>query len=307
MPSGGDSFKMKRFVEDDFQIDKDSPINFIKSILIMILLAPAKFFLTVTTKIVYLPKAAIEVTLLYALVISAIITCLDALSRLYLGTFALGNAFFLSCVICTVILIVLYLFFSTYDIKLYSQMASLICRAVPQEEDVSEDEIPIQDDLTEEVKQPQVEVESVKNEESSETDVPKKVLKSLTADSIQNIELPDLESLDDIFEEKSAVDVSRVNNQSKKVNIIESSEVLDFQNRLRNKVNSLSDLGSTVGEQLDAQEMTALLAEMDESTDPSQFLDEEFLQSFEEVEIGDDLNIEALQLGVIPNSFKILC
>lgn len=290
---------MKKFIEEDFEISKDSSIEFIKSILVMILLAPARFLLTLSTKIMYLPKVAIERSLLYSVIISCALTICNAAVELYLGSFTFGSIFTISSIACSVVLIALYFFFTVEDFVIYEQMSSMMAKVSGSNGGVSEEpeEFAEADDLTEDLtEEPAREPEPKRETRRAERARARRETRQETArDSV-----PEFESFDDVFEEEEpSIDSGMV---------IESTSIKEFQNQLRNKIESLAETGKTVGKVLNETEMRKLLAEMDSSTDPSMFIADEYLAGMSpEMKISDDLNISALQLSVIPNNFKALC
>ena len=80
---------MKKFIEDDFSVDCHTPLKAVQSIIVMLLTAPFKLVMTISSKILYLPKEAIVMSVRNSFLVSAIITVAIVAGELYTNSFSL--------------------------------------------------------------------------------------------------------------------------------------------------------------------------------------------------------------------------
>lgn len=131
---------MKRFIEDDFEVDFTTPLNFVKSFVVMSLIAPYKLVTTVSSKIFYLPKRAIERVLLNSTIIGIAITVLNAGLLIYFNRFSLfyGRIPIIVMIVGSVFLLALYVVFKAGNFTAVMQFNELFPEEQPQQEEQGE-------------------------------------------------------------------------------------------------------------------------------------------------------------------------
>lgn len=277
---GGGDVAMKKFIEEDIVIDKGSPINFFKSILLLVISAPAKFLLTITTKMIYLPKQILERVLLFSLMISCVVTIGGIALDLFFGVFTIRSVFTVACIITTMFFVITYFIFTVGTLTIYEQMSSLIRKS---DDEINKEEASIVQDLTE---------EHEISEEVTEVECSVGV-KPVSTEQNSSI-IPEFESLDDLFSEDS--------NDS--ANVKEES----LLRPLSSVVEEIENSGKCGNKQLVSTEIENLLQRMHVATEESKYVTSKFLESLgKNLIVVDDFNLGALDVGVIPNGFKALC
>ena len=290
----GDFTIVKKFIEDDFEVDFSSPLNFAKSFIVMVLTAPFKLITTISAKFFYLPKKAIERMLLNSTIIGAVITFLNAVFLMYFGKLSLflGKFPLIIMIIGTVILAVLYVMVSIGNFTVYVQFGELF----PNEDETvisaSEQNIePIQS-------QPEVQQEELQEMQSStefseqfeEFDTDLEVLSSSASETQQQVQ-----------------QVSQ-NQQRPSSKVVQASQATDNLNLPDlKKTDKVSRVGNFVGTKMDGESNNRFKRALQSSLESSEFLSEALLVKFvEDEEIADTANLEVLGIGVIPNTFKAL-
>lgn len=331
---------MVKFIEEDFEISKENPFDMLKSLLIMVLVAPARYLLTIFSKVLYLPKAVLEKVLLCATIISASISLANVAVSLYFKSFRVSSLFFQITVISTIVLVLFYFIFAMSSIVLYEQMDSMkdkeessskeqlrhvantaksklgelfgtsadFVHAV-NEENSADATIEEVSDLTESTDE-NVRVDIKPAERSSEeldlteqTQSTEHSVKSVDLDVTNDFDDSDIFASEDENEENDTSDDADYGFH----NIVKAESIAHFQDHLKEKVKKAKSERYSIGKQISESELHELLSEMDNVTDPSKFIPEEVLASFGvSAEELDDLSIEMLEDDMVPSNFTAL-
>lgn len=331
---------MVKFIEEDFEISKENPFDMLKSLLIMVLVAPARYLLTIFSKVLYLPKAILEKVLLCATIISASISLTNVAVSLYFKSFRVSSLFFQITVISTIVLVLFYFIFAMSSIVLYEQMDNMkdkeespskeqlrhvantaksklgelfgtgatFAHAVNEENsaDAATEEV---SDLTESTAE-DVRADIKPAERSSEeldlteqTRSTEHSVKSVDLDVTNDFDDSDIFASEDENEENDTSDDADYGFH----NIVKAESIAHFQDHLKEKVKKAKSERCSIGKQISEGELHELLSEMDNVTDPSKFIPEEVLASFGvSAEELDDLSIEMLEDDMVPSNFTAL-
>ncbi len=272
---------MKKFIEDDFKVDYKSPLSAIQSVVVMLLTAPFKLVMTISSKILYLPKEAIIVTVRNSFIVSFVVTVAVIAGELYMKKFSLftGKVPVIMLAAVTVFLAFLYVGANAVDLSAYSELKVLLGQ---MEEEVE----PASQSL-----QPE---EELKASSPSQTGKDETIfMEDLYSEDLEDDEEGEQASLQQVTtpSQQTTVQVTSPLKQQVSVKI---AEKFDYD-----KMNA--------GASLPEDSLKALIGLLEKSTNPSEFLSESLLEGFKpEEEVADDSNLECLSLGIIPNSFKAL-
>lgn len=331
---------MVKFIEEDFEISKENPFDMLKSLLIMVLVAPARYLLTIFSKVLYLPKAILEKVLLCATIISASISLANVAVSLYFKSFRVSSLFFQITVISTIVLVLFYFIFAMSSIVLYEQMDSMkdkeessskeqlrhvantaksklgelfgtstaFVHAVNEEnstdaatEEVSDLTESTAEDVRADIKP--VERSSEELDLTEQTRSTEHSVKSVDLDVTNDFDDSDIFASEDENEENDTSDDADYGFH----NIVKAESIAHFQDHLKEKVKKAKSERCSIGKQISEGELHELLSEMDNVTDPSKFIPEEVLASFGvSAEELDDLSIEMLEDDMVPSNFTAL-
>lgn len=258
---------MKKFIEDDFSVDCHTPLKAAQSIIVMLLTAPFKLVMTISSKILYLPKEAIVMSVRNSFLVSAIITVAIVAGELYTNSFSLfeGKIPVVMLAAVTLFLAFLYIVVNATDFSAYTELNSLL--SLQEEEQQAEQKT-----------EPQAEPKAGVQAEPKEEDY---IVDDLSFGE-EDITVPP---------PSQPIPQSTPAPQVFSVNVAENF-----------KFDSI-DAGAVLPE----EQLQAFVAMLEKSTEPSEFLSEEILQNFNpDEEVADDGNLDYLGLGVIPNNFKAL-
>lgn len=328
---------MVKFIEEDFEISKENPFDMLKSLLIMVLVAPARYLLTIFSKVLYLPKAVLEKVLLCATIISASISLANVAISLYFKSFRVSSLFFQITVISTIILVLSYFIFAMSSIVLYEQMDSMqdkeensskeqlkhvaksklgelfgasasFAHAVNEENPVSDatEEVSDLTESTDEDTHADIKPAERSSEELNLTEQiqsTKHSVKSVDLDVTDDFDDSDIFADEDDNEEDDTSDDADYGFH----NIVKAESIAHFQDHLKEKVKKAKSERYSIGKQISDGELRELLSEMNNVTDPSKFIPEEVLASFGvSAEELDDLSIEMLEDDMVPSNFTAL-
>ncbi len=121
----GDAFV--KFIEDGFDVDFHSPVHFVRSFVVMMLTAPYKLVMTISSKILYLPRDALVRVAANSALVAVVILVANVAIQLYFGRFSLlGGKFPVIIMIGAVITLAsLYVWTSMTDFRLYTELEEL--------------------------------------------------------------------------------------------------------------------------------------------------------------------------------------
>lgn len=127
MHCGGDFAGMKQFIEEGIELNHDSPLQFLQSVVCMFVLAPYNLVNTVSSRIIYLKRSCIAKMILCAIAIAGIVTLTNGGIMIYFGRFSwtLGKFPLVVMAISTAVLILFYFLFTLVDFVTYSQLDAL--------------------------------------------------------------------------------------------------------------------------------------------------------------------------------------
>lgn len=260
---------MKKFIEDDFSVDCHTPLKAVQSIVVMLLTAPFKLVMTISSKILYLPKEAIVMSVRNSFLVSAIITVAIVAGELYTNSFSLftGKIPVVMLAAVTLFLAFLYIVANATDFSAYTELNSLL--SLQEEEQQAEQQAEPQAETQEEVQaEPAMDGEDY-------------IVDDLSFGE-EDITVPP---------PSQPIPQSAPAPQVFSVNVAENFK---FDN---------IDAGAVLPE----EQLQAFVAMLEKSTEPSEFLSVAILQNFNpDEEVADDGNLDYLGLGVIPNNFKAL-
>lgn len=332
---------MVKFIEEDFEISKENPFDMLKSLLIMVLVAPARYLLTIFSKVLYLPKAVLEKVLLCATIISASISLANVAISLYFKSFRVSSLFFQITVISTIILVLFYFIFAMSSIVLYEQMDSMqdkeessskeqlkqvantaknklgelfgasaaFAHAVNEENPVSDatEEVSDLTESTDEDTHADIKPAERSSEELNLTEQ----IQATNTHSVKSVDLNVTDDFDDsdIFADENDNEEDDTSDDADYGfhNIVKAESIAHFQDHLKEKVKKAKSERYSIGKQISDGELRELLSEMDNVIDPSKFIPEEVLASFGvSAEELDDLSIEMLEDDMVPSNFTAL-
>lgn len=299
-----------KFLESQTSLDATSPMRFLRGVFLNFLFAPFKLTVEIARKVVFLPWESVKQLLAVAVGVGSAYTGGVAAVHVYLGDFSLlrGSFPLVFPLFSTLGLAIAYAVASSVNLFVYEHLEKLCSSGVlHQAEDVpqkqmsvkeSEEQVPAQEIAPKSVETaatvpvPEehefVEVESGAREDVFTPEVAEPagesadtfsgnvdITESEIEAALQDIEITN--ALDDVPEVSLATGGSNEYHALPNSEVFESSEIRDFQNRLRNKISDLSDYGKGATHFSD-DEISLLEQEMEGVTDPSKFIDEELLK-----------------------------
>lgn len=101
----------------------------------LVLFSPAKFCMELSTKIVYLPKAAIERTLQFSLLVATLVATGNAALSYLVGTFNIFEYFTLATFVVMGLFMVIYIWFTVGVFTVYEKMERLVRSTVSRSTD----------------------------------------------------------------------------------------------------------------------------------------------------------------------------
>lgn len=119
---------MRKFVEDEIEIKFDSPIHVIQSAACLIVTAPFKFIMTISGKILYLPKEAQQKVMLNSAIVASIVLGCNVAFQLYFNCFSLFRGRLPIVVLSAVVALlwVGYCVVGAVDLSFHSQLETVI-------------------------------------------------------------------------------------------------------------------------------------------------------------------------------------
>lgn len=258
---------MKKFIEDDIGLSFNSPVHFVQSVACMLLTAPYKLVMTISAKVLYLPKDAILKVLLHSVFISMLITVINAAFQIYIGRFSMfrGKLPVIVMVVTTALLAGCYFAISVTDLDMYTQLSDIFPREIPPEERVEEQK----EQAGEQV---QAEGQVGKPEEQA-------------AQPEEQVVQPK-----DFFKEE--------------VNEVAVDKYV-WEPVVTSK--KLEKVHAGANRNLNGSEYSEFVERLEGLTDPSKFISEDLITRYANSRVvADEINLEALNTGIIPNDFKAL-
>lgn len=264
---------MKKFIEDDIDVKFDSPIHFIQSSVCLLVTAPFKFVMSASSKILYLPKAAQTKVMFNSAVVGTLVTGLNVAYQMFFDCFSLWKGK-LPVVVLGFVTVLLWVGYSIVMMNDFSFHSQLEAAMNPESE---------------------TQVEPLKEEQVEEP---------VKARAEEPMKAP---SVDDLFEDSTELD-DQVAQEFFNMDLAMDESVPKVDTGKLKNVDGGLDIGLVKDSNgmLSDEEMIGLQREMDSCTDPSKFLSNKLLARFSsERIIEDEVNLEALNLGIIPNSFRV--
>lgn len=306
---------MKKFIEDNIELQFDSVLHVLQSSICMLLTAPFRLLMTISAKILYLPQATLCRVLLNSSAIAgfSIITHIGFMA--YFGDISLlrGRCPVLAMIIALMMLLAVYFVVNIHDFTLYTKLEDLFPdRSQIVQEAQSENSDEWSDSLTEEragagAEAPPVqpEVQPVQSEvgappvqpEVGAGVAPVQLVKDAppVQQEVQLVkDAPSVQQPAQLV--KDAPPVQQPAPQQTSYSIV--PEITE---------NLVDQVNRTIGKFSSQESLTQTLAEMQKSTDPSEFLSQQLLAVFDsEQTIEDEAIMESLGVAILPNSFKVL-
>lgn len=265
---------MKKFIEDDIGLSFNSPVHFVQSVACMLLTAPYKLVMTISAKVLYLPKDAILKVLLHSVFISMLITVINAAFQIYIGRFSMfrGKLPVIVMVVTTALLAGCYFAISVTDLDMYTQLSDIFPREIPPEERVEEQK---------EQAGEQVQAEGQVGEPEEQVVQPKEQAAQPEEQVVQ--------PKDFFKEEVNGVAVDKYVWEP-----VVTSEKLEKVHAAANR-------------NLNGSEYSEFVERLEGLTDPSKFISEDLITRYANSRVvADEINLEVLNTGIIPNDFKAL-
>lgn len=315
---------MKKFIEDNIELRFDSVLHVLQSSICMLLTAPFRLLMTISAKILYLPQATLCRVLLNSSAIAgfSIITHVGFMA--YFGDISLlrGRCPVLAMIIALMMLLAVYFVVNIHDFTLYTKLEDLFPdRSQIVQEAQSENSDEWSDSLTEEQAeasgagappvQPEVqpvqseagvppvqpEVKLVKDAPPVQQEVPVQPQPAQP----QPVQPQPVQPEVQLVKEAPPVQQPTTPVQQSAPQQTSYSIVPEITENLIDQVNR------TIGKFSSQESLTQTLAEMQKSTDPSEFLSQQLLAVFDsEQTIADEAIMESLGVAILPNNFKVL-
>lgn len=307
-------------------------MGFLKSIIAMLIFAPFYFLHDISVKIVFLKKEIIVRILQTAAALSFGFTVVLVAVKWYFGVLTiLGGTIPIIVPLCSsIILLLSYVVFDSVDLALYSELMHMFPTNKPAQS--SEEATFSSEELAQQTQPAESESESVS--ESTQSSQPSQPLQptesTKSADSGRALTELDSDLLSQLDMLVSTPEQPAQTGQSISLDKSLESEIFaDLQKTLDTDISSLStntakqeSTFSNVFGELDSaifnnivsenklysdEELQQIKKNLDESTDPSKYLDEQMLQNFDNSLIDEDLvSIDGLNLSLIPNNFTLM-
>lgn len=317
---------MKKFVEDDIDVKFDSPLHLVQSATCMLLTAPFKFVMAVSSKILYLPKEAQRKVVFNSAVVASVTTGLNFAFQMYFGCFSLwkGRMPLIAMAVVTAFLWFSEIVVTAHDFSFHSQLAHYLDGASEVSEDTGEEDTGVGSsdssfNFREAAKAAmataaatvasKVGQEQGQEQGQEEEKTPMQAQAVVNSETSGNLELGEpasIEDIDDIFDDDLVNEFAQeiaVESQTEEPVVAKGLDTSRLENSTWSVDYSAIDNSSKL---LSEEEITQLEEKMKTCTDPSRFLSNKLLSRFNERQIiEDETNLDNLNLGIIPNSFRI--
>lgn len=279
-----------KFTENCIELKTDTPTDIIKGVLILTFTAPYRLITEVSSKVIFLGKEKIQKVLLFAILIAAYVLLGMLIGLKFEGEFDLLSGRFPPIIVIAalVLLIVLYAIFAKFNFVIYDQFDQLFTKTLEYEDN--------------EVEEANAEVESNKEDFEQSSDVSQFIV---TADEIERDRQEEIveSSVEDLLSdelhtsEAKTPEFTEEEKGVKQISEVYNFEYSDIVNKLRNSDTAYNGFMS-------ATKIQELSDEMEDSVDPSKYINEELISMFlEEIENDVTQSIEDLDLTVIPSGF----
>lgn len=282
-----------KFTENCIELKTDTPTDIIKGVLILTFTAPYRLITEVSSKVIFLGKEKIQKVLLFAILIAAYVLLGMLIGLKFEGEFDLLSGRFPPIIVIAalVLLIVLYAIFAKFNFVIYDQFDQLFTKTLEYEDN--------------EVEEANAEVESNKEDFEQSSDVSQFIV---TADEIERDRQEEIveSSVEDLLSdelhtsEAKTPEFTEEEKGVKQISEVYNFEYSDIVNKLRNSDTAYNGFMS-------ATKIQELSDEMEDSVDPSKYINEELISMFlEEIENDVTQSIEDLDLTVIPSGFTCI-
>lgn len=302
-------------------VETDTVWDFIRSAANMILLSPFRLMQEVSKKIVYIPKRSIEKMLFLAVFIGMGFTVVDSGICYFKGTFDLLSGTFpvICMLIGTVILIILYCWYSSVKDAIYEQMQSDLIQRTKKHKAkkvTKEDTLdkPNSIDGVESAVPDNPISEQVVSEEP-ELDLQQEAAQSVALErSAPELEIDELaldEALLDLTEGTDAVSsasdwlkendtyVAPANSDIKQF-----KDVADYQNRIKNSISELEEYSAKC-QTFSEAEVDLLQKKLNSLSDSTQYFGKPFVDRFNnQLVIDEELSLQT-PVDDIPEDFSL--
>lgn len=312
-----------RYTERKFDTNFSSPYDFIRMVFVLIFIAPARLCFEISSKVIFLKKQQIMQILNVAFIIMlSIIVCTNFM--LFIGgSFSLTTSKFplVMQLVALVLLTLLNFIFSTIDLVIYKQLDSLlpIITGVELNTSVGEDSTKSASSSSESSTVDTVEVNEETIEETPD-EIKADILGDLNLSSLDSMQKeapmkePVEEQVKEVNQEVSTAskskdldldsyDLESLLNES----IADNDDIKSYQNSNEDIVNELLSAGFSTSSNLSAEEIKTIENNLDESTNPSKYLDEAILNMFSgKINVDNFGTIETFNNWGIPSNFNML-
>ena len=325
---GGDFINM-RYTEREFDYEHTSVYDFVRMVFVLVLIAPARLCGEISSKVIYLKRKQIEQILLTSLVINAVIVLGECVVKIYNGNLDIMVGTFPVCakILSAVVICGIFAIFKFCDFVIYKQLEHLLpivtkanfsttSKSEPEESfvtnDHSEFSIGALDALADAVtEQGFIEPEFTPLTEDSLKD------SASIVHTLQNVNVPkdtpdgsvvgskEFSGGKPPVEEKTAAVAENANLIN--ADLYEDVSVIAYQKGLNTMVSDMQTMGIEYSGNLTAEEINTIEHNIDESMDPSKYLDTAILNAFLGNASFDSFGtIETFSSWEVPANFGML-
>lgn len=305
---GGDVGYM-RYTEQDNEIKFESFYDYVRNIIVLLIIGPLRLIKEVSTKVVFISREAIRKVLLSAVAIQIVLLALQIIINILLGiefTILSGRVPIIVHVVSAVLLLTLNFAYSAYDFLIYQQLEKFL----PAVTGVS---LSDKDTQSDEVK------EAVKEEPNDlQFDNFEDLDKIIRQTGGSNSNEPDLTELDTSFLESiESVSVEPVKVELKDIlpeykdlvneELYENEDVFAFQNELEIALEDTETLDKQYNGPLNNSEIEQIKDNMDKSREPSKYISEDNLKLFlNKIGMDNFGTIDDLSNWCTPKEFSLV-
>lgn len=316
----GGVFYYMKYTEKKFDYDFSTLYSFIRMIFVLVLIAPARLINEISTKVIYLKRTQIEFYLRVTTIMCGICTLVCFLLQLYRGNlnFFKGKFPLILQLVAICILIGIYLFYTSYNFLLYQQLYNLKdCIkfrttnsnvATTEISDTLSDnaekssEIKDASEITNTSFNLEEELRSIQPNSASVLQIDEALFDSgMLIEPIESTLVPENIQIEPIEQQVQSEAFAKVNED-----VLHNEDVINYQNRLEIELSHLEQSNELGFQGLTADQLTEIYRNLDEATDPSKYLDDSILASFNEGMIEDSEEIfEDFQSWGVPAGFQL--
>ena len=307
---GGDDSNM-RYTEQDNQIKFESFYDYVRNIIVLIIIGPLRLIKEISTKVVFVSRGAIKKILLSAIVIQCALLALQILLNVLLGiefTILSGRVPIVVHAVSAIILVTLNFAYNTYDFLIYQQLDKFLPAVTGVSlKDVMHEQGAEKEDLSSEEGESNIQFD---NFEDLDKIIKQTVDKADTEPNLTDLDTSFLDSIESVSIEPVKIELEDILPEYKDLineELYENEDVFAFQNELELSLQDKDALDKQYNGPLETDTIEQIKDNMDKSREPSKYISEDNLKLFfSKIGMDNFGTIDDLSNWCTPKEFSLV-